>query len=319
MAPQLLRQVLSRWETNPPMIHAAEANGELGDVFGALCDLSILREIAPAGTTDCTECGERCRVEFVTDKSGAKHGYIHCRHCGIATVADDQLKRWEIDSAAFLGAGFSGINLSMQERVTGQLWQVGKANWAGRSREVWFARGYRRNQVSATIQELNRRPKAILFAPTEIGAGRWQEAISNLSLALESAFSFDDGMIEFDTAYVEGRIVDAGLASVATASRRTKKRADRAANIELLKKEVIAHLRAAKDHAFAKKCQSGEPDLLPRPTQKALGERAGLSESDVSRCLSDPDARELQLYWNTALDLDQIMSWKGPITKGPKA
>lgn len=319
MAPQPLRPVLSRWETNPPVIHAAEANCELRHVFDAFCDLSILREIAPAAATDCSDCGERCRVEFIADKFGAKHGYVHCRYCGIANVPDDRLKRWEIDSAAFLGAAFSGLKTAVQERVAGQLWQVGKANWAGRSREVWFARAFRRNRVSAAIQELDHRPKAILFAPTEAGAGWWQDATKNLVLALESTLSFDGGKIGFDTAYVESRIVDAGLASGSAANRRFKRRAGRAAKIELLTKELVAHLRSARDHAFAKKEQTGEPELLPRPTQKALGERVGLSESDVSRCLNDPDARELQLYWNTADDLNQLMSWKGPIAKGRRA
>ena len=98
-----------------------------------------------------------------------------------------------------------------------------------------------------------------------------------------------------------------------------KKRADRAANIESLKREMIQHLRAARDHAFAKKKQTGEPELLPRPTQKALGERVGLSEYAVSRCLADSDAQELKLYWESANNLNKIMSGKGPIAKGRKA
>jgi hypothetical protein len=81
---------------------------------------------------------------------------------------------------------------------------------------------------------------------------------------------------------------------------------------------MIEHLRVARDHAFARRDQTGEAELLPRPTQKALGKRVGLSESGVSRCLNDPVARELRIYWETALDLDQIVAWKGPIAKGPK-
>jgi hypothetical protein len=99
----------------------------------------------------------------------------------------------------------------------------------------------------------------------------------------------------------------------------SKKRGDRAANIEQLKKEVIAHLVSARDHAFAKKELTGEPELLERPTQKALGDRVGLSESVVSRCMNDSAAGELRLYWETAADLNKIMSWPGPITKGRKA
>jgi hypothetical protein len=298
------------------VIGAEEAYGDLRDVVTALRDQSILRAMTPAGAANCTECGERCRVNHISDESGGKYGFIHCRDCGIAQVPAHFLDRWKIDTGRFLAAAFRGVNLSLQERVPGQLWQVGKANWAGRSRDVWFARAFRRDHAAVAVKELARRPKAILFAPTEAGAGRWQETTKNLVLALETTLSFDNGTIGFDSAYVESRIVDAGLGADSVATRRPKKRAGRTANIESLRKEMIEHLRAARDHAFAKQDQTGEPELLPRPTQKALGKRVGLSESDVSRCLKDEEAGELQLYWNTALDLGQIMAWKGPIAKG---
>jgi hypothetical protein len=31
----------------------------------------------------------------------------------------------------------------------------------------------------------------------------------------------------------------------------------------------------------------------------------------VSRCLKDPAARELRLLWETALELDKVLAWKG--------
>jgi hypothetical protein len=41
-----------------------------------------------------------------------------------------------------------------------------------------------------------------------------------------------------------------------------------------------------------------------------------MSKSDVSRCLADESARELRLYWDIALDLNQIMDWRSrPRTK----
>jgi hypothetical protein len=91
-----------------------------------------------------------------------------------------------------------------------------------------------------------------------------------------------------------------------------RKRATRAAKIEALRKEMIDHLRAAHDHARATRDQTGTPRLLPRPTQKDLAKRVDISEYDVSRCLKDPAAHELRLLWEVALDLGQIMTWKGP-------
>ena len=46
------------------------------------------------------------------------------------------------------------------------------------------------------------------------------------------------------------------------------------------------------------------------------GERIGLTESTVSRCLSDTSAKELNIYWDLALDLPALLRWAGPISKG---
>lgn len=321
-----LRSVLSRLEVDPPVICADEAHGELRPLFPVLLEQSIVRQVAASGAVDCTECGRRCRVEFIAhesdDSPGSEpprlHGFIHCPDCGIAEVPSRRRDRWEIDTGALLTAVFRDIRLSVEERIAGRLWYVGKANWAGRSREVWFVRACRRGAVDSAIGVLKRRPKAIVFAPTETGAGRWRDAIENPVISLESALLFEEGEVRLDCDYVEGRIVDAGLGDAAGGGRRAKKRAERAAKIEALEKEVIQHLLAARDHAFVTKDQTGEPQLLPRPTQKALGKRVGLSETDVSRCMKDEEARELRLYWDTALDLNQIMAWKRPISMGRK-
>jgi hypothetical protein len=257
-------------------------------------------------------------VEFIADQSGAMHGFINCPDCGLAKVSPKQLERWEIDTPMLLAAVFSDTVLSIQQRVSNHLWQVGKAMWAGRSREVWFVRAFRRGQTNDVSSMLRTRLKAIVFAPTVAGAERWAEAAGNLVIPLEAAISLDAGLIRLDTEFVEGRILDAGWGAEATPQRPPKKRADRAANIESLGKALIEHLRSARDYAFATKEQSGQPQLLPRPTQKALGLEVGLTETDVSRCLKDPEARELRLYWNVAVDLDRIMTWKGAVSTGRK-
>jgi len=93
------------------------------------------------------------------------------------------------------------------------------------------------------------------------------------------------------------------------------KRGSRAGNIERLTDAMIAHLQAAKDHAFSTRDATGIPQLLPRPQQKELAALTSLSRSTVNRCLKDPRARELALYWKTALDLDSILKRPGPISR----
>ena len=91
--------------------------------------------------------------------------------------------------------------------------------------------------------------------------------------------------------------------------RRSRKRAERAANIELLRKELIEHIRAARDHAQAAIDFGREPELLPRPSRRDLAERAGINEAAVSRCFNDPAATELNVLWNTAEELEAVMKF----------
>jgi hypothetical protein len=93
------------------------------------------------------------------------------------------------------------------------------------------------------------------------------------------------------------------------------RRGNRDANIARLTKEIKQHVRAARDHAFATRAWGGEPQLLPRPKQKDLASWTRLTPSAVSRCLKDAAARELQILWELALDLERIMAWKGSFKK----
>jgi len=91
--------------------------------------------------------------------------------------------------------------------------------------------------------------------------------------------------------------------------RRAKKRAERAANMEALKKELIEHIKAARDHAQTAVDFGREPELLPRPSRRELAERIGITESAASRCFRDPAATELKLLWETAGDLEAVMKF----------
>ena len=149
---------------------------------------------------------------------------------------------------------------------------------------MWFARAHRRGRVAEAVSLLRSHPKSVVFAPTELAAQRWHEATGNLVLAIDGAVTLDSDGIHFDSDYVEGRIIDAGMGQAIGAKRPTKKRGDRAAKIESLEDELIKHLRAARDHAYWCKERTGTSELLPRPSQTELGVRTGMSKWDVSRC-----------------------------------
>ena len=92
------------------------------------------------------------------------------------------------------------------------------------------------------------------------------------------------------------------------ATRRLKRR-DRAAGIDALRKELVQHIKAAREFAQAAIDEGREPQLLPRPLRTDLAERLGMSNSAVSRCFNDSAAAELKLLWKTAGDLEAVMKF----------
>ncbi len=88
------------------------------------------------------------------------------------------------------------------------------------------------------------------------------------------------------------------------------RRGTRTANIEKLEKELEKHLLAARDHAHSLRDRGREPALLPRPNQKELARRTGLSKTDVSRCINDKRATVLKILWETADSLEAVMTYK---------
>ena len=88
---------------------------------------------------------------------------------------------------------------------------------------------------------------------------------------------------------------------------REGKRVPRAISIDDLKCEMENHLKDAKDHAFALKETGKAPELLPRPTMKALASMIGVSPSTVTRCFQDDVY--VRMLWRNLNDLDFVMKW----------
>lgn len=315
MSHEPFRRTLRRLDDEPPVFFADEVERHLSPIRERLVSLGLLRETTPATSVPCRHCGHGhvARVEFVrSSRTGRMHAYLPCPECGPVEVRPDHLKRWTVDAAALVAvlASAAGIAGAAEEVGAGRLWRAGKASWGGRPREVYFARHVQEGCRPAVLAELARRPKALVFVPTEETARRWGDGTPKLVIALEAVLSLGSDVLEFDTSYVEARLADAGLLD-APARKPPRKRAERAGKIEALVRELAEHLRAARDHAFTTRDTLGTPELLPRPSQQDLAKRAGLTETDVSRCLKDPAARELRLLWETALELDKVLGWKG--------
>ncbi len=305
-----LKKVLSRWAETPPVIQFDEAIRILKAEFDLLQSLSLLKTVSQAVSIDCRDCSSRCRVEFLTGADGIQAAFVNCKSCGIHKIPSAQLSRWTIDSPAFLAAIFQDSKLNIDEQIKDHLWLIGRSTWAGRSCEMWFARKATRSDIAAVAETLKKRPKSVVFVPIEHSAEIYRASISNPIIALDAVLSFDANGLQLDSRYIDDWIASSFGAPGTTVTKPRPKRGERATKIEKLRKELVEHIYAAREYAHTIKNQTGEPELLARPTQKMLAKQTGMTEADVSRCLKDESAKELQLLWRTAQDLEAIMRFK---------
>ncbi len=307
-----LKRVLSRWAETPPVIQFDEASGILKAEFDLLQSLSLLKTVSQAASIDCRDCSRRCLVEFLTGADGKRTAFVNCKSCGIYKIPGAQLSRWTIDTTAFLAAIFQDSKLNIDEQIKDHLWLIGRSTWAGRSCELWFARKATRSDIAAVTEMLKKRPKSVVFVPVELSAASYRDSINNPVIALDTVLSFDANGLQLDSCCIDDWIASSFGAPGTKATKPRPKRGERATKIEKLRKELVEHIIAARDHAHTHKEQSGEPELLARPTQKMLAKLTKMTEADVSRCLKDESAKELQLLWKTAQDLEAIMQFKAP-------
>ena len=309
-----LAPIWARLDTEPPVFFGDRPDPEFEGSRDRLVGAGFLRETAPAAIALCTACGggHVRAVSWVEEPgTGARHAYLPCPNCGLVRVEPARLRRWAVDAHALLTAVFGAARgrAAVSELVPNRLWYLGTATWLGRSRQAYFTRSAHVHARPAVRAALDPHPRAVLFHPTEHARRAWGATTPNPSIALESVVALDPDGVRFDTALVDAHLADAGCAE--PKPKAPIKRGPFAAKIETLVRELRAHVRAARDHAFSLRDLGRPPALLPRPTQKMLAASCGLSETDVSRCLNDPDAVLLQLLWETAADLDRVLSWDG--------
>ncbi|HYH63972.1 MAG TPA: hypothetical protein VD866_04670 [Urbifossiella sp.] len=312
MSTDPLTPVWARLDSPHPIFLQPEAADFPPGGWDRVAALGILRELRPAEFTTCTGCGEVARVVRLTTAGGVTTLRGTCRECGPILVEPDALRRWEVDVPALLGrvAAAAGVRSGLEAVVPGRLWYVGTARWAGRPRQVYFARAVFGPPRAAVAAALGPHPRAVVLHPTE-RAGRAWAATPNPGVGLDAVVAAGPAGLAFDVTAVEARLSDSEPVATPGESDPQPRRGVRLANIELLVKEVREILRAAREDMYARLAMGGPAELLPRPTQKALGERVGLSESDVSRCLADRAGALLKHLWAAVLDIDQVMAFKG--------
>lgn len=302
-------EFLSALDNERPILHGEALGDGCGAFVSQLLATGVLQDLSPAKSLACAECAEAPfrDVIYTEAADGHSRALFPCPNCGLYEVPLDRLRRWQIDRGALIAFIGRSLNVARNasERVPGRLWRIGRLQRDAVHIAVWFGLQLGRRDAHEVIARAQFAAPALLLVPSRMPRAALPEGVVTGSLRELTCWS--DGGLCWD----KGRLAELLTASgpVPRSGRKavSTRRKTRATDIEALVAELKQHLRAARDHADHTLAMQGEPRLLPRPTQKDLARRVGITESRVSRSLNDPHATELRLLWNLADNLDQVL------------
>lgn len=300
---------LSALENERPILHGDFLAEGCGSLVSELLAAGLLQELPPAKSLACSECAEAPFREVIYTEvaDGRLRALVPCPNCGLYEVSLDRLRRWQVDLGvliALIGRSLDATG-NASERVPGRVWRIGRLQRDDAHSVVWFGLRLGCRDAAAFIARAQITAPALLLVPSRMPRAALPPGV--FAGSLREMTNWSDGGIRWD----EDRLTEL-LTACRPTPRSSRKPAPtrcktRATDIEALVAELKQHLRAARDYADHTLATQGEPRLLPRPTQKDLARRVGITESRVSRSLRDPRATELRLLWSLADDLDQVL------------
>ncbi len=303
------REVLTALDGQRPVITGEAAHEWSPEQLAELVSAGLLTEIAPARSIACPGCPEApfCDVICTERHTGEPRALLACPNCGMTEISLDHLRRWQVERDAMVDLVRRSLNLAGQrsEIVAGRLWRLGRLNHGGTSWSVWFGVHLFRRDAGDIVVRAQLPARALLLVPGRQPACSLPHGVVSGSLRDLTEWS-DDGL-QWDAERLEERLHVPNAESHSPKKPAPTRRQSRAADIDALVAELKQHLRSARDHAFHTRESRGVPALLPRPTQKDLARRLGITESRISRSLNDERATELRLLWNLADDIDQVL------------
>ncbi|MGC1276554.1 MAG: hypothetical protein WBC44_22870 [Planctomycetaceae bacterium] len=304
------REFLTAFDREHPVL-AGEAVGDWRPGLRTeLHAAGLLQELPAARSLACDGCPDApfLDVVFTQSAAGRPRALLPCPHCGLGEVPLERLQRWQAERNVLIdriGSAF-GLTGAAGEIVAGRMWRLGRLRHRADRWSVWFGLRLARHDAGELMNRARPAPRTLLLVPGRGPSFALPTGVAVASLC--ELTSWSDGTIRWDE-----DLLDERLAGHVPPTRPSSKKAaparrqSRAADIEALVAELSQHLRAARDHAFHTRDTQGAAALLPRPSQKELARRLGITESRVSRSLNDPHARQLQLLWGMAEDLDAIL------------
>lgn len=209
----LLWQILLRAEVDPPRFSADEVRPWFRENEGRLSLTSLLRQVENATSVVCDACAEGHveEVRYVRSlQTSPLRAYIYCPENERVQVPLDRLKQWDVDLQGLATGVASALELAgtIEEIVSGRVWSLGKATIAGRSREVFLARGLKwvdAPRVIGGCERLNAAQAALVFVPgAEPQAEAWKgNPHSIVSMKIVAELGSDD-RLELDRNHLEG-------------------------------------------------------------------------------------------------------------------
>ena len=308
-----LRTILKRCERDPAVLYPEDLAAWPPDEMETWINQGVLESMSPAAFLPCPGCGGEHggEVVFLHDTDdGEASAYLTCSECGPSRITPECLCRWRVSVERLAEVAFAHIVPSPQlvPLEPNRLWRIGKAQGQGDGFTVFFGRQLHRDDVPAVLRRFGIPSRAVVFtayhSPTRV-----LHEESPLILPLGEVLHYDRGRLRFHHEQVADRLAEWRESHASPTKRPLRKRASRAADIAALTCEMQEHLRTARDYAHATRERTGRAQLLPRPTQQELARRTGASQWTVSRCLNDPEARELSYLWKLAADLDRLLGF----------
>lgn len=171
----------------------------------------VLRRDDNATTVVCDAChgGHIEEVVFIESPPGsAIRAYVFCPEAGRVGIPLDMLKQWVVDFDGLARAAASGLELAgqVEEIVRTRLWLLGTTTIAGRSREVFLARGITWTDapvVFGRCERLNTSKGALFLLAGDLPYENiWTDAPPS-AVPLKTVMRFDRRVLTIDRDHLE--------------------------------------------------------------------------------------------------------------------
>lgn len=275
---------------------------EGGDIpWDILVARGYLTATLPA-TMVCCACLCFVEVVWLTNPLRQRLPYACCEHCGVISISPKSLLRWELRLDALLRETQRALEIrgGLEEMLPGMLWRLGRK----RNTEYVYLRRWNPQEKQTVRDALARRPRCVVMTGTQETSRRLRrETDLTQVVAMEGLAQINEaGIFMMDMHLLNDLPGFDGVKIAVKKASPQPKRGERAAKIEKLTRALESHVRSAIAHAKSTG-GFGNIEFFPRPTQMQLAKMTGLTKMDVSRCLSDPDAKLLRMLWEKADDL----------------